>query len=103
MHPLISKLRNLSYSRTRTPRRTILASKMLSVLKSKTFRYYLFLTGFSSTYLYLLNESKKSDIEVLRIGAAGSLTVLLGESSFYFIDAINTRSKIISTENIGMR
>lgn len=30
------------------------------------------------------------------MGAAGSLTVLIGESSFYFIDAVNTRSKVLS-------
>lgn len=33
------------------------------------------------------------------MGAAGSLTVLIGESSFYFIDAVNTRSKIIQHHN----
>jgi Mitochondrial carrier protein len=36
----------------------------------------------------------------LRIGAAGSITTLIGESSFYFIDAINARSKIL-THNVG--
>lgn len=29
------------------------------------------------------------------MGAAGSLTVLIGEGSFFFIDAVNTRSKIL--------
>ena len=31
----------------------------------------------------------------MRIGAAGSITTLIGESSFYFIDAINARSKVL--------
>lgn len=38
------------------------------------------------------------------MGAAGSLTVLIGEGSFYFIDAVNTRSKVLqSHENIPFR
>jgi hypothetical protein len=39
----------------------------------------------------------------LRVGAAGSVTVLMGESTFYFIDAVNTRSKVIVGENMSMR
>jgi len=33
------------------------------------------------------------------VGAAGSITVLLGESMFYCIDAVNMRSKVLS-ENV---
>lgn len=47
--------------------------------------------------------AKKSDNETLRIAAAGSVTVLMGESSFYFIDAVNTKSKIVATSNLGLK
>lgn len=33
---------------------------------------------------------------MLRIGAAGSLTMLVGESAFFVIDGINTRTKMIN-------
>jgi hypothetical protein len=44
----------------------------------------------------------KSDNEMMRVGAAGSLTMLVGESSFYCIDAINARSKMLEA-NVGFR
>ena len=46
--------------------------------------------------MFSIYMAHKSDNEVLRIGAAGSITTLIGESSFYFIDAINARSKVLS-------
>jgi hypothetical protein len=54
-----------------------------------------FLSSFTGTFIYSIYRAQKSDNEVLRIGAAGSITTLIGESSFYFIDAINARSKIL--------
>ena len=36
------------------------------------------------------------------MGAAGSITMLLGESAFYCIDAVNTRSKVLS-ENVEFK
>jgi len=36
----------------------------------------------------------------MRVGAAGSITMLVSESAFYCIDAINARSKILET-NVG--
>ena len=53
-------------------------------------------------YMYTLMKLNHSDDEVLRIGAAGSITVLVGESTFYCIDAVNTRSKMLN-ENVGFR
>ena len=50
--------------------------------------------------MYSIYKSHKSENEVLRVGAAGSITTLIGESSFYFIDAINARSKILK-QNVG--
>jgi Mitochondrial carrier protein len=58
-------------------------------------RFYLFVAAFTATYIYGLNQARQSENEIVRMGAAGSLTVLIGESSFYFIDAVNTRSKIL--------
>lgn len=55
--------------------------------------------SFSSVYLWSLIKAKKSEIEVIRMGAAGSLTMILVESMFYFVDAVNTRSKVLS-ENV---
>jgi hypothetical protein len=74
----------------------------LGIFNNKKFRFYSFVCGFSATYLYSLHLAKKCDNEILRIGAAGSVTVLMGESCFYFIDAVNTRSKIIMNENVGL-
>lgn len=62
-------------------------------------RHCLFLSGFIGTYVYSLYMAKKSDNDVLRMGAAGSITILISESSFYFIDAVNARSKILN-ENV---
>lgn len=72
---------------------------LISAIKNKQFRYYFFLSSFTSTYLYTLYRAKRSDNEVLRMGAAGSITILISESSFYFIDAVNARTKILK-ENV---
>ena len=37
----------------------------------------------------------------MRVGAAGSLTVLVSESSFYWLDAINAKSKMLR-HNLGL-
>lgn len=63
----------------------------------------MFLSFFTGSYMFSLYQAKRSDNEILRIGAAGSLTMLLGESAFYCIDAINMRSKVHQGENIGIR
>jgi hypothetical protein len=75
---------------------------MVSALRNKTLRYYFFLSCFTGGYLYSIYRAHKSDNEVLRIGAAGSITTLIGESSFYFIDAINARSKVLP-HNVGFK
>lgn len=75
---------------------------MVELIKNKKFRYYGFLTSFTGVYLFSMYKAHSSDNEVLRIGAAGSVTTLVGESSFYFIDAISARSKVLK-ENVGMR
>jgi hypothetical protein len=72
----------------------------VSGIKNKRLRHNLFLASFTCIYIYSIYKAHKSENEVLRIGAAGSLTTLIGESSFYFIDAINARSKIL-TNNVS--
>lgn len=74
---------------------------LVGAIKNKTLRYYLFLASFTGVYIYSIYKAHKSENEVLRIGAAGSLTTLIGESSFYFIDGINARSKILP-HNVGL-
>ena len=64
--------------------------------KEKSRRFYLFISAFTITYIIGLNRARQSENEALRMAAAGSITVLIGESSFYFIDAVNTRTKILS-------
>ena len=58
--------------------------------------------AFSTLYIYTLYKARHSDNKILRLGAAGSVTTLLGESTFYFLDGINLRSKLLS-ENIGLK
>lgn len=63
--------------------------------RSRNNRFYLFVAAFTAAYALILNQARQSENEIVRMGAAGSLTVLIGESSFYFIDAVNARSKIL--------
>lgn len=72
---------------------------LVNSIKNKTVRHYAFVGAFTTGYLFSLYKASKSDNEVLRVGAAGSITILLGESVFYFIDAVNMRSKILH-ENV---
>jgi len=65
--------------------------------QSKSNRFYLVAGAFTLAYIYLLYKASQSKSEIIRMGAAGSLTVLIGEGSFYFIDAVNTRSKVLVT------
>ena len=52
---------------------------------------------FCSSLLYAAYRSKTTDFEPLRIGMTGSLTLLSAEMTFYFIDTINMRSKVLNT------
>ena len=74
--------------------------KPIEILRGNSaLRYRIFMTGFITTYGYLLYSATKSDNEILRVGAAGSITMLCGESMFYCIDAVNARSKVLH-ENV---
>ena len=54
----------------------------------------------TSIYISLLYQARSCSNESLRVGAAGSLTMLIGESTFYCIDAVNSKSKILNV-NLG--
>lgn len=49
---------------------------------------------FSAGYFTYLKKAKKSENEILRMGAAGSIVVLLNETTFYFLDTVNCKSKV---------
>jgi hypothetical protein len=55
----------------------------------------------TSVYVYGLWKVKSSKNELLRVGAAGSLTMTLCDASLYSIESINARSKILRGENVG--
>lgn len=44
---------------------------------------------FSLTYGYYMNQCKKSESELMRIAASGSLTTLACEVAFFPMDALN--------------
>ncbi len=54
----------------------------------------------TSAYALALYKCKTSDNELLRVGAAGSLTMTLCDVSLYSIESINARSKILRGENV---
>lgn len=86
----------------RTARKIPFWKTFIEPFKNKHLRYFFFASSLISFYSYALTKAHHSDDEVLRIGAAGSITMLVGESTFYCIDAVNTRSKIL-TENVGFK
>ena len=55
----------------------------------------------TSAYIYGLWKAKSSQNELLRVGAAGSLTMTICDASLYSIESINARSKILRGENVG--
>lgn len=73
--------------------------KVEMLRNNRNLRYRLFMSGFITTYGYMLYRATKSENEILRVGAAGSITMLCGESMFYCIDAVNARSKVLH-ENV---
>jgi hypothetical protein len=56
---------------------------------------------FTTSYWYLLHYSKNHENEVLRMAGAGSLVTHTCELGFYFVDTINSRSKV-QQQNLSM-
>lgn len=63
----------------------------------KVASFTLFCGGYTA-YLY---NARKAENEILRMGAAGSIVVLLNETTFYLLDTVNCRSKV-DQESISM-
>jgi hypothetical protein len=64
-------------------------------------RFWMFIGLFSSAFCYGLYRAKYSKNELIRFGAAGSLTMVINDFALYSIESINARSKILRGENIG--
>ncbi len=64
-------------------------------------RFYTFIAFLSSAYLYGLYKAKNSKNELIRIGAAGSLTMTMCDLTLYSMESINARSKVLRGENVG--
>ena len=58
-------------------------------------RRYCIAFAFTYAYWQCLSKWKSSDSEIVRMGAAGSLMTNFVEISFYLLDTVNTRSKIM--------
>ena len=71
--------------------------------KNANTRFYIFLGGITSLYGFCLFKARDSPNELIRIGAAGSIALLIYESALYSIDTISSRSKITRGENIPFR
>jgi hypothetical protein len=52
------------------------------------------LAAFTATYWFTLSQMRKSDNEIVRMAAAGSLMVNIAEMTFYPMDTINSSSKV---------
>jgi len=68
-----------------------------------TSRFYFSLSASVASFSYLLMKCKNSRNEVLRMGAAGSLTNLLVETLIFPIDAINLKSKVVLNKNVPFK
>lgn len=65
--------------------------------------FWYFISGFTALYTFGLYKARDSENQLLRIGAAGSLTMLINDVSMYSIESINARQKMVKGENICMR
>jgi hypothetical protein len=63
--------------------------------------FWMFIGLFSSAFCFVLYKAKYSKNELLRFGAAGSLTMVVNDFALYSIESINARSKILRGENVG--
>ena len=64
-------------------------------------RYLYAPAGACALYTYALWKARDSKNELFRIGAAGSLTMLICDVSLYSIECVNARSKIVKGENVS--
>jgi hypothetical protein len=64
-------------------------------------RFWYFIGGLTTAYCYSLYKAKSSRCELLRIGAAGSLTMVICDLSLYSMESVNARSKVLRGENVS--
>lgn len=50
--------------------------------------------GFTSLYGYICKKSVNAHNEIYKQAIAGSLSYLIVESSFHFVDTVNVRAKV---------
>jgi hypothetical protein len=48
-------------------------------------------------------RTRESECELFRIGAAGSLTMLINDVLMYSMESINARQKMIKGENVSIK
>lgn len=58
--------------------------------------------GLCGGLFYLIYLTKNNQSEAVRLGVTGSLTLLASEMSFYFVDTINMRSKVLNSNKGGI-
>jgi hypothetical protein len=61
-----------------------------------------FFTVFTGGYAASLQKARSNKSEIVRLGAAGSISCMACETVFYFVDTLNMRSKV-STHSISVR
>ena len=74
---------------------------MPKVMEDPNKRFWMFIGIFGSAYCYTLYKAKSSKNELIRFGAAGSLTMVINDFALYSIESINARSKILRGENVS--
>lgn len=56
-------------------------------------------SSFCSVYVFVCYNALSWESEILRIGIVGSISTLLNDSSFHFVDTLNIRAKAALGEN----
>ncbi len=67
------------------------------------YRYWGFIAGLIGGYTYTLYRAKSSKNELFRMGAAGSLSMLICDVSLYSFESINAKQKVLVGENVGFK
>lgn len=65
-------------------------------------RFWGFISAFTGLYAFGLYKARDCESHLLRIGATGSLTMLINDVSMYSVESINARQKMIRGGNVSM-
>lgn len=63
--------------------------------KVSAYRYWFFVAALLGGYTYTLRRAQRSKNELFRMGAAGSLSMLICDISLYSIESINAKQKVL--------